>query len=97
LGGEEFALMLPDTGSEEAIALCERIRTQVAEQEIPYRDRSLKLTVSIGVVACTPADESIDALLNRADAALYTAKDEGRNGVTFLDSPSAELQVIEAA
>ncbi len=97
LGGEEFALMLPDTGSDEAIALCERIRTQVAAREIAYRDRSLKLTVSIGVVACTPADESIDALLNRADAALYRAKDEGRNGVTFLDSPSAELQVIEAA
>jgi diguanylate cyclase (GGDEF)-like protein len=96
LGGEEFALMLPDTGGEEAVALCERIRSGVAALEIPHNDQLLRLTVSIGVVACTPADESIRGLMSRADEALYQSKNDGRNGVTFLDSPSAELQVIAA-
>ncbi len=96
LGGEEFALMLPDTGSDEAVALCERIRAGVAALRVPHEGHTLNLTVSIGVVACTPADESIQALMSRADEALYQAKNDGRNGVTFLDSPSAELQVIAA-
>jgi diguanylate cyclase (GGDEF)-like protein len=76
-GGEEFVLLLPETSQEEAIRVAERILARVAEpaQDLP------PITVSIGVATNRPDDDRIDALLARADKALYKAKDEGRNRV----------------
>lgn len=76
-GGEEFVLLLPETSQEEAVAVAERILARVAEpaEGLP------PITVSIGVATNRPDEAEIDALLARADRALYKAKDEGRNRV----------------
>lgn len=76
-GGEEFVLLLPETSQEEAIAVAERILAHVAES----RDSLPTITVSIGVATNRPDEDQIDALLARADKALYQAKTEGRNRV----------------
>lgn len=76
-GGEEFVLLLPETSQDEAVAVAERILAAVAE---PHEGLPA-VTVSIGV-ASNRADESeLDAVLARADKALYKAKAEGRNRV----------------
>jgi diguanylate cyclase (GGDEF)-like protein len=75
VGGEEFAVLLPDTGAETALVVAERLRHSL--------DRALETpgyTVSIGA-ATLQADETVDAMLSRADAALYAAKAGGRNAV----------------
>lgn len=76
-GGEEFVLLLPETSREDAIAVAQRILARVAElsEGLPA------ITVSIGVATNRADEEQIDALLARADKALYQAKDEGRNRV----------------
>lgn len=76
-GGEEFVLLLPETAQEEAIAVAERILAQVAEP----KEGLPPITVSIGVTTNRPDEDQIDALLARADKALYKAKDEGRNRI----------------
>ncbi len=76
LGGEEFAILLPETGITEALAVAERLRNSV-ETEIG-RDVP-PVTISIGVSSVTAEDKSFEAALARADAALYQAKAGGRN------------------
>ncbi len=76
IGGEEFALLLPETDSDGAWRLAERIRGEVAEA---FASDPVQLTVSFGV-ACYPAQgESAEQLLRAADQALYAAKELGRN------------------
>lgn len=79
-GGEEFLVLLPETGLAEAAATAERIRTAVAGQAITFKGMRVGATISIGV-ACIQGSESIDRLLQRADEALYKAKTMGRNRV----------------
>lgn len=81
LGGEEFAVVLPDCGIEAAAVRADRIRTAFAESCRVVRGYSVKATVSGGVSAGTGSDETLDLLLERADAALYDAKAAGRNRV----------------
>jgi diguanylate cyclase (GGDEF)-like protein len=80
-GGEEFCLLLPNTGKEEALFVAERIRRTI-ETEIFPGETALptgRLTTSIGV-ACYPDDgEKFETLVNAADIALYQAKSKGRN------------------
>lgn len=78
IGGEEFAVLLPDTGIGGASALAERIRARVSKLEL--LEGKLKITVSLGV-AQRAAEETLDQLLARADRALYRAKQGGRNRV----------------
>jgi diguanylate cyclase (GGDEF)-like protein/PAS domain S-box-containing protein len=84
LGGEEFAVMLPDTPLERSREIAERLRKRVEESELhlPDGETVLRFTVSIGLVYL-PASEhtDIDSLLQKADAALYGAKKSGRNRV----------------
>lgn len=81
LGGEEFAVMLPETAAERAVDAAERLRQAVAGGAVPVNDApSLHVTASIGV-ATLEAAESVDGLLGRADRALYQAKNAGRNRV----------------
>ena len=75
-GGEEFVLLLPETLIEDALQVAERIRAVCAE---PSADAAC--TVSIGVASTLNDRDSVDALLARADAAMYRAKDNGRNRV----------------
>jgi len=84
LGGEEFCIFLPDTDREGAFVLAERIRKSVSEMEIPDKDTNLpiKVTVSIGVaIFDNMMGDRIEDMLQRADKALYRAKNEGRNRV----------------
>jgi diguanylate cyclase (GGDEF)-like protein len=76
LGGEEFVVLLTETRLDAAVALVERMRQAVASLSIPGLPRPI--TVSAGLAEWRP-DESADALLRRADQALYRAKASGRD------------------
>lgn len=82
MGGEEFAIALPETGISEALEVAERLRGRVAGVDLRLSgDTPLYMTVSIGVAACLDSDMSVDRVLDRADRALYEAKEAGRNRV----------------
>ncbi|HEY3957765.1 MAG TPA: GGDEF domain-containing protein [Streptosporangiaceae bacterium] len=83
-GGEEFTILLPHTGADEAVAVADRLRASLASYPFPAgEDRDpLHVTVSIGVAATLdPAGQDLTDLLTAADAALYAAKTGGRNTV----------------
>jgi two-component system cell cycle response regulator len=83
LGGEEFVLVMPETNMAEAYVIGERLRMAISGQDFSVADiaESLTITVSIGIAALEGAEDSADALLKRADKALYRAKRDGRNRV----------------
>jgi len=81
LGGEEFALVLAGVDEREAFEICDRIRASLEKAEIVTDEGIIKLTASFGCSAMSAEDEKIDAVLNRADKALYDAKGGGRNQV----------------
>lgn len=81
LGGEEFAICLPQTSIEEAKPVAERCRKAVEETVIPTEDgQEVQVTISMGLAQWQDGD-SLDDILRRADKALYEAKDNGRNQV----------------
>jgi diguanylate cyclase (GGDEF)-like protein len=75
-GGEEFIVLLPLTGSERALAVAQRIQALLS---VPRDDTLPAYTVSVGIASQRAPDEGMDALMARADAALYRAKAGGRN------------------
>ncbi|HEV2538816.1 MAG TPA: GGDEF domain-containing protein [Frateuria sp.] len=85
VGGEEFVVLAPDTSMEQALVLAERIRCTVESTPLLVDGHVLQLTVSIGVAAPRPGERDVNALLHRADAALYGAKRAGRNRVMAAD------------
>lgn len=84
-GGEEFAVILPDTSLDKASALCERFRERVKEHEFTYEELTLRITTSVGVAA-RPTGGIITGrqLVDQADKALYQAKSQGRNKVVAI-------------
>jgi diguanylate cyclase (GGDEF)-like protein len=85
-GGEEFLVLLPDTDAAGAGALAERMRRQVAQLHPLLEGEAQTITISIGVAARQPQDRHADALIHRADRALYAAKRAGRNRVATLSA-----------
>ncbi len=88
-GGEEFLVVLPDTGRAEAAHTAERLRRVIGERPIraPSRQRDIAITLSIGVVVSDEngvTNAGISQLIDRADRALYASKSEGRNQITFV-------------
>jgi diguanylate cyclase (GGDEF)-like protein/PAS domain S-box-containing protein len=82
LGGEEFAILLPQTDKGVATEVAERLREAIAAAKVPLEGGlPLQFTVSIGVTSLTSADDNMDVLLSLADKALYEAKNSGRNKV----------------
>lgn len=82
MGGEEFAILLPDTNRLGAAVLAERIRTAIERGQFAIGEQVLPLTVSIGVAAhAVELVDTIDQLLNIADQRLYLAKKNGRNRI----------------
>ena len=77
-GGEEFVLLLPETGLEDARRVADKLRAAVAETSFRYRDNPLEITVSCGVGEAGEG-ESEESLFRRTDEALYQAKANGRN------------------
>jgi diguanylate cyclase (GGDEF)-like protein len=82
LGGEEFAIVMPDTALEPGRLACLRLATAVRATPCPSEPDPIAYTVSIGVAARQPG-EGADALMRRADRALYDAKLKGRNCVSL--------------
>ncbi|MGA8571888.1 MAG: diguanylate cyclase [Desulfobaccales bacterium] len=79
-GGEEFVVLLPETGLKQALRVAERLRHQVSSMTISLPGRDLQVTVSIGVAHLTPLMDG-EALVAAADAAMYRAKQAGKNRV----------------
>ena len=81
-GGDEFALILPDTGSPGALAVAERIRDRIARHGFLAADGlSIHLTASVGVAMLPDVAMAADELVQAADAAMYRVKDRGKNGI----------------
>jgi diguanylate cyclase (GGDEF)-like protein len=85
LGGEEFAIVLPGISREAAWLVAERLRARVASAPLAHGDQAIGITVSIGVAMARDTDGTLEQILARADAALYAAKDAGRNRVLAAD------------
>jgi len=81
LGGEEFAILLPQTDLNAARTVAERVRQSIAAQPVAAEESTVSFTVSIGLAQLEPSTQNLDDLLRQADAALYQAKDNGRNRV----------------
>ena len=87
LGGEEFAVILPQTDTAQALSVAEQLRQAVQAAQVLHSDDAsvVQFTTSIGVAVLMPGDGSFDALLQRADRALYRAKNNGRNCSVLAD------------
>lgn len=81
IGGEEFAVLLPDTGIEGAVQIANKLRKTVGESSIVVEGKTITYTLSLGVASSGPDDNSIDELFKRADLKLYEAKRKGRDRV----------------
>jgi diguanylate cyclase (GGDEF)-like protein len=80
LGGEEFAMLLPSTNTDEAHEFCERLHEAIGKAVLNYENSVIRYTVSIGLTASSVGSlDSIENLLAHADLALYQAKRDGRN------------------
>ena len=88
-GGDEFALVLPDTGGEGAFAVGERIREKVAAHTFLAGDGlAIRLTVSIGVATLPDVAASSEELVQAADKAMYQVKESGKNGIQAAIAPA---------
>jgi len=81
-GGEEFLVVAAGAGLDEAMAVAERIRSAIAERPVVWEGSEIAITTSIGVVSVT-SGEDLSHAIGRADAALYAAKDAGRDRVVL--------------
>jgi diguanylate cyclase (GGDEF)-like protein len=83
-GGEEFTVILPETGGEEAKTVAQRIRAALeVEKFAPEKEKPVTITISIGVTEYHPKEE-LSAFIQRADQAMYLSKQNGRNRVSAL-------------
>ena len=89
MGGEEFAVLLPETDRKTAVEVAERLREKVAQTRVPLEGGlPVQFKVSIGVSSMASDADNIDVLLHRADTALYEAKNSGRNRVCASVDPA---------
>jgi len=82
-GGEEFVVVMPDTDIGVATMVAERIRRRVAGDKFPIQrgEKSIEVTISIGIAARSTPEDTAAMILKRSDEALYRAKRDGRNRV----------------
>lgn len=80
-GGEEFMVLMPETDTEQAVGFVERLRQRIEANDFRVDQHSLRITTSAGVACCRSDGDSQDEIVNRADRALYAAKNAGRNRV----------------
>jgi diguanylate cyclase (GGDEF)-like protein len=80
-GGEEFLVLLPETSLHGARRVAETLRRELAERPIAWVDEALTVTASFGLTQALPGEIDIQSVVGRADAALYRAKEDGRNCV----------------
>jgi diguanylate cyclase (GGDEF)-like protein len=88
-GGEEFAVILPETGIQQAIDVAERIQELIAKLVLLVEDGPVCITVSIGIATYEATDQTLYPLFERADKALYQAKQSGRNTYCVMTADSS--------
>jgi len=74
-------LLLPEAGAREATQFAERLRKQLAAMEVGFNEQTFRITASLGVAERSANDSAIDEVIERADQALYQAKEQGRDQV----------------
>jgi diguanylate cyclase (GGDEF)-like protein len=89
-GGEEFIILLPATGSDEALHVAERLRESLAECDWPHG----KVTASLGVSMLNSTTPTAADLVDQADRALYQSKEQGRNRVTLFQPSALSVQTL---
>lgn len=95
MGGEEFAILMPEMDQDAAAAFLESLRASVEENITHFNGNGLKITTSIGLAATDEVGHLFDHLLAGADHALYVSKDEGRNTVTVFSQAMQLRSVLE--
>jgi diguanylate cyclase (GGDEF)-like protein len=80
-GGEEFLVVLPDTPLAGARRVAELLRNDLEQHPVRWNEQTVIVTASFGIAEMTAADDTTNVLIGRADAALYRAKQDGRNCV----------------
>jgi len=96
MGGEEFLALFPHTGAEGATAAAGRLCDGLREKVFPVFRGQRRITLSVGVTQSDPGDGDLDAVLRRADVALYEAKRSGRDRVITLSAPDPALGLAGA-
>jgi len=92
LGGEEFAILLTDTTTDQAHRVADKIRHVIEATPIPYHDQAIRLTISGGIAQFGPDGADLRSLIGRADQFLYHAKDSGRNRIISSDNALTPCQ-----
>ncbi len=80
-GGEEFVILFPNVNLNDAMRICERLRRKLESKTITHDSKKIKITASFGVTQISGNSDKANLMLERADTALYEAKDAGRNQV----------------
>ena len=101
-GGEEFAILLPQTREDHALSIADRLRTHIAGMSVPVSDdgkpeNCIRLTISVGVAPLDDTNRELTDLLAAADSALYHAKQAGRNRTHLANTSAPLTQVVPAA
>lgn len=89
-GGDEFSILLPETSTDQALEIADRLRLVIAEADFEIENKMIKTTISIGVSSTNKQVSDFSQLLLSADLALYDAKNEGRNTIYFHSWPFRE-------
>lgn len=95
IGGEEYAVLLPDTGPAEALLAAERLRCAISECRVVIDEKTVvQCTVSLGVCELSDSASDLDAMMKAADEALYQAKQGGRNQTCLYSPPAAQQEAL---
>ena len=92
-GGEEFLMLLDETRAETAFVVAERIRNALAAAAVSHDGVLIRVTASFGVAEISSGSESMDELMERADKAMYLAKQQGRNRTVLAGQPKGGLEI----
>ena len=96
-GGDEFIVLLPETASAGAEIVATRIRERVEAAVLTTRDRPVSTSVSIGVASYPEHASDLEAVMERADQALYASKEAGRNRVTVAPGRASRVSAASGA
>jgi diguanylate cyclase (GGDEF)-like protein len=86
-GGDEFAILLPDTPLDHAREAAERVRQTISDHDFIIQGVKLKLSASVGVASFNKSYKNVNDFINSADKALYSAKKQGRNTIAYSGDP----------
>ena len=96
-GGEEFVVLLPDTPLAGAHRVAEMLRKDLEQHPVCWNDETLVVTASFGIAEMNAAEDTMNAIIARADAALYHAKQDGRNCVRTSNAAGVQYQMASHA